>query len=281
MSAGEFVSIVVCVRNTAELLRKNLGAIKEAVPAAELIVVDGNSSDGSQAVARKHADRVVSDEGKGLAYARQLGIVSASRPFVAFIGPDNVITSELIDAMRLALEKDGKLAGVAPQTNVVNATSYWEKTTSAFFRHFINTPGYARVIGTPCMWKRDVLLKVPYDPSIRAAADDTDVALRLGEAGYRLAVIDAFAEENMQLDRASFLARWKWYGKGDAELYAKHKVRWSFGRRLQSLMHPLYTYGIRGALVLLLRGEPQYIPGMWLAVVARYAGWRERARTLK
>lgn len=281
MNTGTSVSVVVCVRNTVELLKKNLGQIKKALPAVELIVVDGNSTDGSQEVARQHADKVVSDEGKGLAYARQLGITSASRPFVAFVGPDNLVEGSLIAAMQSALEKEEMLAGVAPQTNVVNATSYWEKTTRAFFKHFINKPGYVRVIGTPCMWKRDVLLKIPYDPAIRAAADDTDVALRLGEAGYRLAIIDAFAEENMQLDKKTFLARWAWYGKGDAELYAKHKTHWSLPRRIRSLLHPLYTYALKGAFTLLLRGEPQYIPGMWMAVFARYTGWMRHARTLR
>lgn len=275
------ITIVVCTRNVRELVERNLPRIRKNIPRAEILVVDGNSTDGTREVAAKFADEVISDEGKGLAYARHLGIAHASNPYVLFSGPDNTITEALVAALRVALEGDSKLAGVAPQTRVLNDNTYWERTTGAFFKHFINRPGPVSVIGTPCMYKRDVILKVPYDVSIRAAADDTDLALRLQRAGYTLAIVDAYSEEDMPLDRSAFIARWRWYGKGDAEFYAKHRDRWTRKRRLRSLMHPLYSYGIRATWVLLSRGAPQYIPGFYVAVWARYAGWIAHARELR
>lgn len=256
------------------MLRKNLQG-------AELIVIDGNSTDGSRGVGEQYADKVVSDEGKGLAYARHLGITHARHPYVLFAGPDNTFSQELIDAMCRALDADTRLAGVAPQTIVVNTKTYWERTTGAFFRYFINRPGPVAVIGTPCMFKRDIVRAIPYDPAIKAAGDDTDLCLRLGEAGYTLAIINAFTEETMPLDRKEFIARWKWYGKGDAEFYAKHRASWSWRRRLRSLLHPLYSYGLRATWMLIKRGAPQYIPGFYVAVWSRYAGWMRRARELR
>lgn len=274
------VSVVICVRNTAGMLRENLPAVRKELPDVELIVVDGNSTDGSVEIAAQYA-RVVSDEGKGLAFARQLGITSASRPFVVFAGPDNRMSRTLVSAMRRALQGNERLAGVAPQTDVMNERTYWERTTKYFFRYFINKPGFANVIGTPCMFKRDVILRVPYDVSISAASDDTDLALRLLEAGYTLEILDVYTEEKSDLDRAAFIVRWKWYGKGDAEFYAKHKRSWTFIRRCQSLFHPLYKYGIRGTWILLRNGKPQYVPGMFVAIWARYAGWMAHARRLR
>lgn len=275
------VSVVVCVKNVKELLEQNLPQMRESLPTAELIVIDGNSTDGTREVGEKFADKVISDEGRGLAYARHLGIVNAKYEYVLFAGPDNQLSEALVEAMCTALTADPKLAGVAPQTKVVNTSTYWERTTGAFFTHFINRPGPVSVIGTPCVFKQSIILTIPYDTSITAAGDDTDLALRLLEAGYTLAIVDAYSEETIHLNRRGFVARWKWYGKGDAEFYAKYRGRWSVKRRLRSLLHPLYSYGIRGSWVLLLRGAPQYIPGMYVAVWARYAGWWKRSRELR
>ena len=160
-------------------------------------------------------------------------------------------------------------------------STYWERTTGAFFRYFINRPGPIAVIGTPCVYKRNIVLAVPYDPAIKAAGDDTDLSLRLHEAGYKLAMIDAYTKETMHLDQKDFVARWKWYGKGDAEFYAKHRDRWTWKRRLRSLLHPLYSYGIRATWILISHGVPQFIPGFYVAVWARYSGWLGRARELR
>lgn len=275
------VSVVVCAKNIKELLEQNLPQMRKSLPSAELIVIDGNSIDGTREVGEKFADKVISDEGKGLAYARHLGIVNARYPYVFFSGPDNLLSESLIEVMCEALDADPRLAGVAPQTKVVNTSTYWERTTGAFFTHFINRPGPVSVIGTPCVFKRSIILAIPYDTSITAAGDDTDLALRLLEAGYKLAIVGAYSEETMDIDLRTFIARWIWYGKGDAEFYAKHKNRWTLRRRLRSLLHPLYTYGIRGTMVLLLHGAPQYIPGMYVAVWARYRGWWKRSRELR
>ena len=110
--ASQDVSIVVCARNCEALIRENLPQVRNAMPRAELIVVDGHSTDGTCAAAAPFADTIVSDEGNGLAYARQLGIDTATRPFVVFAGPDNQLSEKLIAAMRNALVAEELLAGL-------------------------------------------------------------------------------------------------------------------------------------------------------------------------
>ena len=275
------VSVVVCVKNVLPLLRENLPHLRETLPATEIIVIDGNSTDGSAEFAAKYANRVISDQGRGLAYSRQLGIENATCPFVAIVGPDNRVTPKLLDAMRKALGKDAHLAAVAPLTHIVNPQTYWDRTTKNIFQLLINRPGPAEVVGTPCMFKRDILLNIPYDPSIRAAGDDTDVCLRLRQAGYTLAIINEYTEEVLHQDFRMYLRRWQWYGKGDAEFYRKHRKNWTMERRLRSLMHPFRKYGVVAPLLFLRRGAAAYIPGLYVAVGARYFGWWARARELK
>lgn len=277
---GESLSVVVCVRNSAKLLERSLPAIVREIPGAELIIVDGNSTDGSRDVARKYTGAVISDEGKGLAFARRLGIRRATRPFVAFVGPDNIVTRGLLYSMQRALEADPQLAAVAPQTEVVEARTYWERATKYIFKYLINRPGSVDVVGTPCMYKREIVMRIEYDPRIRAAGDDTDLALRLTKSGYTLAIIDAYVREKNELNLNVFKSRWEWYGRGDAEFYAKHRDSWTLGRRLRSLSHPFRKYAIWGAWLFLLDGKIKYIPALYVAVWARYRGWLAQAREL-
>lgn len=278
---NEMVSVIICVKNSEKLLRDNLPILRTSIPHAELIVVDGDSIDSTRTIAEKFADIVVSDEGKGLAYARQLGVINANKRFVLFSGPDNRLSKQLLDSMIEALNADPFLAGVSSQTDVVDANTYWECTTKYFFKYLINRPGLAVSIGTPCMFKRDIILHIPYDERIKAAGDDTDLSLRLYEAGYRLAIINEFSQEKNELNFAGFVNRWRWYGKGDAEFYEKHQKSWPLSRRLQSLTHPFWKYMIKGAFIFLINGKPQYIPGLYLGVFARYQGWLMRANELK
>jgi len=275
------MSVVICVRNVMALLRNSLPTIKQQLPRAEIIVVDGDSTDGTVEFARTIAEKVISDEKRGLAYARQLGINNATRPFVAFVGPDNIVSAEMMYAMQHALEKDPMLAAVAPQTEVIDAHSYWECATKYIFQYFINHPGPVDVVGTPCMYKRDVVSRIQYDPKIRAAGDDTDLSLRLMEAGYTLAIIDAYTQEKNELDAGAFRGRWRWYGRGDAEFYTKHRASWSVHRRLRSLLHPFRKYVVRGTLVFFRQGKFLYIPALYVAVWSRYRGWWGRARELQ
>lgn len=271
------VSIVILVRNTLGLLQDNLPTLRETFRDTELIVVDGNSTDGSREFAEKYADKVVGDEGKGLAYARQLGANTATRPYILFAGGDNRIPAATVEAMARALARDPKLAGVGVQTTVIDAHNYWEKVSKHIFHHMINRVGRVEVVGTPSMYRRDALRQVNFNEAIRAC-DDTDLGYRLVKAGYHLEIIDAYAEEKNAIDFAEFYDRWFGYGRSDAEFYAAHSSGWGLKRKMQSFTHPLRKYGFKGTWRFLIGGDILFIPGLWIALVVRYWGWIRAAR---
>lgn len=273
----EDVSVVICTRNCLYLVEANLPTIRETLSGAELIIIDGNSTDGTREFVEKYADTVLSDGGKGLAYARQLGAERATRPFVLFCGCDNRLSHDTIGVMVSALRADPTLAGVGVQTEVIDARSYWERTTKYIFRHMINRVGPTDVVGTPSMYSREALLKVKFSSTVKAC-DDTDLADRLIKAGYSLAIVDAYAEEKNTVDFDEYWDRWFGYGRSDAEFYALHRDEWSLGRKFRSVTHPLRKYAITGAWRFLIHGDGLYIPGLWVATVARYFGWYKAVR---
>lgn len=272
------VTVVVCTYNSLPLVKANLANLHAQLAGAEFIVVDGDSTDGTKEFAAQIVDKVVSDGGKGLAAARQIGATTASRPYVLFAGCDNRIPPETAATMAKALRENKNLAGVGAQTTVIDVHNYWEGTTKRIFHHLINRVGPADIVGTPSMYKREVLIQVPFNEKV-VTADDTDLAYRLKKAGYDFAIVDAYVQEKNSLSYKDFRGRWFTYGRSDAEFYRTHYKSWGTRRRIQSLTHPLRKYGLRGAWLFLIHGDAWYIPGLWMATYFRYRSWIRAARS--
>jgi glycosyltransferase involved in cell wall biosynthesis len=99
------VSVVVAVRNGAARLGAALDSIRaQSHPAAEIIVVDGRSTDETVAVATGRGDvRLLVQEGEGLGDARNLGIAAARCPVIAFLDHDDLWTPDKLARQLAAL----------------------------------------------------------------------------------------------------------------------------------------------------------------------------------
>ncbi|WP_277452944.1 glycosyltransferase family 2 protein [Janibacter sp. DB-40] len=83
------VSVVIPVRDDAELLRECLRALgRQSEPPLEIIVVDNASSDHSAAVALSHGARVVREPNVGIAYATATGYDAARGAIIARLDAD-------------------------------------------------------------------------------------------------------------------------------------------------------------------------------------------------
>lgn len=96
------VTVVIVNWNAGDALSDCVRSLRQHAPAAEVIVVDNASSDGSvEAAGREHPDlRVIANAtNRGLAAGNNQGIASSSTPFVLISNPDIVYLPGSVDAL--------------------------------------------------------------------------------------------------------------------------------------------------------------------------------------
>jgi rSAM/selenodomain-associated transferase 2 len=104
-----FLSIVVPVLNEAALLREFLKQLQMLGADLEIIVVDGGSLDGTPAIARDLADRVLTTP-PGRAAQMNAGAAIARGEVIWFLHADAEVSANSVDRIRAALA-DPRVAG--------------------------------------------------------------------------------------------------------------------------------------------------------------------------
>lgn len=100
------LSVVVPTLDSREQLAGCLDAIGTHLPGAEVIVVNGPSTDGTSGFVRSDpvVDQLVEVAERNLNCARNAGIEAASMDWIAFIGQDSEVGSEWRPAVESAVE---------------------------------------------------------------------------------------------------------------------------------------------------------------------------------
>lgn len=246
------VSVVVCARNRDNVIGRCLEAISRAGP-AEVIVIDGDSSDQTVPIARRYGATVMSDGAMGLGAARQLGAEHARSEFIVYVDTDTVITpTTLADLYEEATGHlyDGlqaRLATLSPNP------SYWQWAEGR--RRLANEiPGPSAAIGCQAtLLRRRVVLETGFDPVFRGAAEDGDFCFRAAARGARWG--HATRAQAYHEDRATlveFVRQRVWHGRGLARQIIRHHRVYSRGARSQAA-------GARGNIALDRRLIPFFV----------------------
>jgi glycosyltransferase involved in cell wall biosynthesis len=105
----EQVSVIMVVMNGERFIRSAIESIlAQSLPVSQLIVVDGQSSDRTVAIARSFKDvQVLQQQGQGLADARNTGLRAAEHDWIAFLDHDD-------EWMPTKLEKQFAALGSSP-----------------------------------------------------------------------------------------------------------------------------------------------------------------------
>jgi len=103
------ISVVIPVRNRAELVKRTLESLRAQTLAPDaVILVDNGSTDGTREVLRQYPGAVVVEEPRpGAAIARNAGLVRVTSPYVLFFDSDDVMPPRHIAEVDAGLRAAG------------------------------------------------------------------------------------------------------------------------------------------------------------------------------
>lgn len=199
------VSIIVLNWNGKGFLKDCLDSLKKVTyPNLEVIIVDNNSTDGSQAFIKKQYPTFTLIENKknyGFAKGNNIGWKVAHGDYVLFLNNDTVVTPDFLQPLLADFKKNPKIGCLQPQMRVMKEKKLLDSvgsfmTFTGFLYHFgfrkncsLETYNRQREIfsakGACIIFPRGVLQKVGvFDEDFFIFFEETDLCFRVWLAGY-------------------------------------------------------------------------------------------------
>ena len=197
------ISVVVIARNASSTIGEALASIQKNQP-AEIIVVDGCSTDETMQIARRFTDRVYSDEGRDKAYARQHGAEKATQEYIAYVDADVTLEEGSLATMLDELRRSDCVSMSARQILAPECSNYWGWASTQHTGYSQRRSGGESLSTMACLLRRETILKYGFDPDA-GARDDVIVETKLKQQGYKLGVSSASVYHHHKMDFNSFV----------------------------------------------------------------------------
>jgi len=232
------VSVVVCAYNAERTMFDCLASLELLnYPDYEVIVVNDGSKDRTLAISEGFSYcRIISQENKGLSFARNVGARAATGEIVAYTDSDCVADPDWLNYLVATMETKGVSGCGGPNFSPTETHLVPEAVAAA-----PGTPCHVliddeiaeHVAGCNMAFRRDALLAVGgFDPIFHAAGDDVDFCWRFQDAGHVIGYsATAMVWHYRRNTVKAYIGQQKGYGKAEALLYGKHAARFNaFGQ---------------------------------------------------
>lgn len=253
------ISVIVVARNAEKTIEECLKSVQRDGP-AEIILVDGNSTDCTVEIARRYTELIFSDGGRGLNFARQLGAEQATQEYIAYIDSDVILTEGALATMLAEFRGSGYVSVLAREAPHREFSHYWEW---AQYQHnqLRRLEGHLGTMAT--LLRRETILKYGFDLSERDL-DDADLELRLKAEGHKFGVSSACFYHRYRANLKSLVKYRVFLGRVGA-IYI-----WKYGPWRTGFWAPLHMFYWLG--VCLIKGKPKLIPYFMVVGMAQTAG---------
>ena len=245
MSAREPVSALVTTKNEERTLRACLESIRWA---DEVVVVDSGSTDGTLAIARSIADRVLEHPYENPAAQKNWALPQLAHVWTLILDADERVSPALRQEIESVLADPGRRDG------------YWIRRENFFFGKPIRSAG----------WQRDRVLRL-FDRrkgAYRPVLVHEEVELR-GRADH----LEARLAHEPYRDLDQYFEKWSRYSRWSAEELSRRGVRASW---LRLLLRPwlrfLRMYVLEGGF----REGRRGIVLCWLAAFSVFTKYARR-----
>jgi glycosyltransferase involved in cell wall biosynthesis len=296
-------SVVIPTHDRLEVLPEVLSALEgqQGAPAFEVVVVDDGSTDGTAEFLAGWRPalpaRIVRQDNRGPAAARNRGVEEARAERVAFLGDDTVPAPGWLAAHRAAHQR----LGFDPERAVIGYTRWHRRMRATPFLRHINEHGlqfgYALIrdpddvpfnffYTSNLSLGREILLAERFDTSFPYAAwEDIEAGYRLFSRGLKLAYEPrAVAEHDHPTDLGRFAVRQEKAGYSAVLFHRLHPELGPFlglGPTGPPPLPPPWSQRLREGLVRALQNLPMRLPRTWEEVLryhyirGLHRGWAE------
>jgi glycosyltransferase involved in cell wall biosynthesis len=116
--------VVLLTKNSGRTVQKSIESIlQQTRQPDEIVVVDGNSGDGTLDIIKKYPVKLISEPGLGFGHARNLGVKKASGDILFFIDSDCFAEPNWIERTLPHFDSNPEVAAVTGRTNLWNTES--------------------------------------------------------------------------------------------------------------------------------------------------------------
>jgi glycosyltransferase involved in cell wall biosynthesis len=220
------VSVIVTTRNSGKTLQACLSSVRQQTVAdIELIVVDNYSSDNTEEVGKRYADRFL-QAGPERSRQRNLGANLASGDYLMFLDSDMVLQPTIVEEC-LIQAQNGVGAVVIPETSI--GSGYWA-TCKALERSCYQGDD---TIESPRFMDTGIFYELQGFDEDLTAGEDWDISARIRGLGVSIARVKTPL----------------WHDEGRLRLTETMRAKFYYGRTIRRYMrkHPDLA---RGQLIL-------------------------------
>ncbi len=174
------VSVIVCAKDEEGFIEKCLKRLKSQSIKPEIIVVDGHSTDKTVKIAKKYADKVVSDNKKGISDARNVGWKTASGDIVAYCDADALPPRDWVERISKSMYGNVAIFGPIFPYDGNKRTKIGLKVWGNWFLKATSLLKYPCICAANAAFMKNILKKYPFRLNF---LEDFDLGNRLRKVG--------------------------------------------------------------------------------------------------
>ena len=215
------VSVQIITLNEEATIGDCLDAVLANDP-AEVVVIDGGSTDRTVEIAESKGVRIIAPGKLGRGASRTLGYHSTDLPYVAMVDADDRIAPNWLEISLSELQA-GSYAGLQSCLRVLNPGTFWERGWDQYYIESIRPVADTIMVGHPAIYDAQALQAARDD--IGHDHEDTQLSVDFQERGLRQGIGSAVSYRICPDNYAENAYKWRMYGKGYKDFVRKHPER--------------------------------------------------------